>query len=150
MRMDWERTRKSSGKSPLEFAAIVYEQRNRSKEDREKLGWGNYAPLGFKVGNNNSKQYGFDHRVWYPHPDEVRPCCQGLAQPKFNYPWIYQRHCRTLRHVALLFNVDESDLREATGTTRVRNQCECGKFRRSDDYLCKKCREALDSQPDSC
>lgn len=151
MIISWDKEVVRSGLTPLDFAAKVYKERNRTKEEREKGGYGIYQPIGFKIGVDARKWSGKDMRFWYPHPDEVRPCCQGLAQPKTQYPWIYQRHCRTIRHVALLFNTDENDLREAVGKSVTRNRCvTCGKFRLADDYICKSCRKALDGPLQPC
>jgi hypothetical protein len=136
---DWQKIRANSGLPPLEFAAAVYSHRNLSDEQRKQDGWPAiypYQPFGFKVG-------GF--KMWYPHPLEVRPCCQAIEVPHPAYPWTYQRHCRTARHVAALVDVTEQALLAHLGIRVGQARCaQCSRFRPADDYLCGVCRKNID------
>ena len=40
---------------------------------------------------------------WYPSPEEERPCCREVPKG----PYTLLKHCRTLKHIANLFNVPE-------------------------------------------
>ena len=40
-------------------------------------------------------------------------CCAGIREPSRAFPFSEMVHARTLKHVANLFNVDESELRRA-------------------------------------
>jgi hypothetical protein len=50
---------------------------------------------------------------WYPSKAESQPCCRGIRGPSRSYPWSLMLHCRTLTHVANLYDVDLADLRQA-------------------------------------
>ncbi len=50
---------------------------------------------------------------WYASESEKQTCCQGLRTPSRAYPYSQMVHCRSLAHVAHLFNVDSKDLRRA-------------------------------------
>jgi len=55
---------------------------------------------------------GFDRAGrWYPCEAEFRECCRTIREPSRNYPYSLLVHCRSLRHVAHLYGVDESELR---------------------------------------
>jgi len=49
---------------------------------------------------------------WYPDDDERRDCCDSIRSPSRRFPYALLLHCRTLKHVAKLYNVDEKQLRE--------------------------------------
>ena len=57
---------------------------------------------------------------WYPSSTESQPCCRGVRGPTRSRPWSYMTHCRTVRHIASLFDVDEADLRKAGRKTPAR------------------------------
>ncbi len=138
-RSSWQRIQADSGFEPLQFAVVVYKARNLTKADREAIPPQRrpFQPFGYYTG----KQAG---GPWFPHPYEVRACCQAMTPLVLGHPYHYQRHCRTLRHIALLFNVDEPDLRKALDLEHEPLRCAtCSKFRSSDDYICKSCRKAL-------
>jgi hypothetical protein len=124
-----------SGMTREDFAAKVYKNRNLSKEERSAKQWQlsyPHQPIGWYLRGRGS--------LWVPHPQEVRPCCQVLSlTSQHKYPWAYQRHCRSIRHIALLLNVDESDIRGRVKEPRKR--CSCGKYIKQDDYACGNCRE---------
>jgi hypothetical protein len=48
---------------------------------------------------------------WYPSEDEEQACCGRIRSPSRAYPYSLMTHCRTLRHVAKLYSVKESELR---------------------------------------
>lgn len=129
--------------TPLDFALIVYRGR-QAKDRKDRV----YPPHGVKVGGDK-KYAGARQAIWYPTPHEVRPCCWGVAPPNVLYPWVYQRHCRTARHVAMLFNVDERDIVRATSKRREQKRCSsCKRFISSILEECGPCmyRERVDSE----
>lgn len=132
-----------SGLSREEFAAWVWRCRNLSKEERAHKQWQlTYPeqPIGWYLRGRGS--------IWVPHPQEVRPCCQVMAPPNLKYGWAWQKHCRSLRHIGMLFNVDERDIRaiiQAQGYIKARKRCSCGKFISQDNYACKSCLNAVES-----
>lgn len=154
---------KTSGLSRLEFAAEVFRSRNLPKSLRtEGYFTYTYQPKGFFGGKKPPTPVvpvkgkpilrgERPHSVWYPHPLEVRPCCWGVSIKGIEkYPWVYHRHCRTARHVAMLIGVDERDLLCALGKREPRKRCDCGKFCKSDDYICKSCRVKIDAEYSAC
>jgi len=48
---------------------------------------------------------------WYPSDEELQECCYSIRSPSRNWPYSLLLHCRTLRHVAHLYGVDEQELR---------------------------------------
>lgn len=48
---------------------------------------------------------------WTPAPEERRSCCNDICRPSRAWPWTLNRHCRSLEHVAALFEVDALQLR---------------------------------------
>ena len=50
---------------------------------------------------------------WYPSEDEECPCCSRIRNPSRRWPYSLNTHCRTLKHVAYLFDVNATDLRRA-------------------------------------
>jgi hypothetical protein len=56
---------------------------------------------------------GFDKAGrWYPDPDERRDCCDSIRSPSRRFPYSLMLHCRTLKHIAKLYDVEEKQLRE--------------------------------------
>lgn len=49
---------------------------------------------------------------WYPDEEEIHECCSYVRSPSRSYPLSLNQHCRTLNHVAQLFNVDSKELRK--------------------------------------
>ena len=49
---------------------------------------------------------------WYPSEAETCDCCSSVRSPSRAHPFSYMVHCRTLKHVANLYGVNESDLRK--------------------------------------
>lgn len=146
----WERIQIDSGLSPLDFAAEVYRHRNVPKEEREAIAAAGknirakyrYQPSGFYTYQSAIEGNG---KFWYPTPTECRMCCSVMAPPGHQYPYVYQRHCRTAHHIANLFDVWEQELLFVLGLrqTPANNCANCGKFRPVDDYICRLCRNAL-------
>ncbi len=50
---------------------------------------------------------------FYPTLDEKRTCCDSIRFPSAAYPFSWLVHCRTMIHVACLFDVEVKDLRRA-------------------------------------
>ena len=50
---------------------------------------------------------------WYPSASESQPCCRDVRGPSRSFPWPYMRHCRTMRHLAQLYDVPEAALKKA-------------------------------------
>lgn len=50
---------------------------------------------------------------WWPEPEEQAACCVGAGSPTRLNPYKLLNHCRTARHVATLYGVDERQLRNA-------------------------------------
>ena len=48
-----------------------------------------------------------------PATSEWRDCCTAIRSPSRNYPYSYMLHCRTVVHVAALYDVDVAALRHA-------------------------------------
>lgn len=55
---------------------------------------------------------------WYPAPSEWRPCCDHVRSPSRHWPWSLMAHCRTMKHVAWLYGVTESELRRYANSQR--------------------------------
>lgn len=49
---------------------------------------------------------------WYPSEAETCDCCSSVRSPSRAHPYSLMVHCRTLKHVANLYGVKESDLRK--------------------------------------
>jgi len=47
---------------------------------------------------------------WYPAWEEVQGCCWLVLPPSRSFPYRLLNHCRTARHVAALYDVDEREL----------------------------------------
>lgn len=57
-------------------------------------------------------------RRWQPSPSERRACCHLIRTPSARYPYTLMKHCRTVTHIAELYEVDASALRTATRRER--------------------------------
>ena len=53
---------------------------------------------------------------WRPTTEETRACCFSIRPPSWNYPNSLLEHCRTLKHVAMLYDVPYRDLYNAWKT----------------------------------
>jgi type II secretory pathway pseudopilin PulG len=51
---------------------------------------------------------------WHPTPAEAQPCCRGIRTPSRAWPWSYMTHCRTIAHLANLYDVNITDLWRAS------------------------------------
>ena len=56
--------------------------------------------------------------LWFPSPNERRPCCDGL-QPSPGNKQALESHCRSAAHVAALYEVPVLDLRRALKRARI-------------------------------
>jgi hypothetical protein len=48
---------------------------------------------------------------WYPREGEMCECCKSIRTPSRAYPYSLMAHCRTMAHVANLFEVKLADLK---------------------------------------
>jgi hypothetical protein len=55
---------------------------------------------------------------WYPIGDERCECCNYIRTPSRAWPFSLMMHCRTMEHVAHLYDVDIKKLRRAVNATR--------------------------------
>ena len=57
---------------------------------------------------------------WYPDKSiEEKDCCKSIRSPSRSYPYSMNLHCRSLDHVASLFEVDRSFLRKLAKSQNV-------------------------------
>lgn len=63
-------------------------------------------------------------QAWYPSEKETCECCSSIRTPSRKYPWSLMVHCRTMKHVANLYGIEESVLRECV--KRVRKEMKKG------------------------
>ena len=49
---------------------------------------------------------------FYPSESELCECCDSIRSPSRSYPWSYMIHCRTIPHIANLYEVDVKELRK--------------------------------------
>ena len=59
---------------------------------------------------------------WNPAANEIHRCCLAVRDPVRRYPDGMLRHCRTLKHVAQLYDVDEGELRRALNQYRKQHR----------------------------
>ena len=52
---------------------------------------------------------------WYPSEQECRQCCRRIYPPSRKHPYTLLKHCRTLTHVAHLYDVDYATARKEYG-----------------------------------
>jgi hypothetical protein len=50
---------------------------------------------------------------WYPSEREQRECCAFIRSPSRAWPYSLMKHCRSVEHVAALFDIDPRILRRA-------------------------------------
>lgn len=50
---------------------------------------------------------------WYPSEAEERPCCDYIRRPSGRWPYSLLTHCRSVAHVAALYNADPKEVRRA-------------------------------------
>lgn len=55
---------------------------------------------------------------FYLSETERRPCCEGIREPSRQHPNSLNTHCRSILHIAALFDVPETDLRRAVRAKR--------------------------------
>lgn len=49
---------------------------------------------------------------FYPSDNERCSCCNVVRSPSKRFPYSYMVHCRTITHIAKLYEVDEKELRK--------------------------------------
>ena len=55
---------------------------------------------------------------WYMALDEKRDCCDHIRYPSAAWPYSLLRHCRTMLHIAHLYDVDLGALRTMVAAAR--------------------------------
>lgn len=64
----------------------------------------------------------FDNvKRWKPFSYERCECCNGIRSPSMGFPFSLMVHCRSITHIAQLYEVDESMLRKAVKTYKMAN-----------------------------
>jgi hypothetical protein len=58
---------------------------------------------------------------WEPIGNEAQDCCNAIRPPSANYPYSLLLHCRSLKHIARLYQVDEKALRKRVREMRPPN-----------------------------
>lgn len=56
---------------------------------------------------------------WYPSSAEHSRCCSSIRQPSRAWPHSLYKHCWTLSHVAVRYQIDPSDLRRLVNLHRT-------------------------------
>lgn len=59
---------------------------------------------------------------WQPDSTEVASCCARVPAPTPQNPYTVNRHCRTIRHLATLFHLNQARLEQTIATRRLRNR----------------------------
>jgi Uncharacterised protein family (UPF0158) len=57
---------------------------------------------------------------FYPSEKEVRDCCANIRAPSRAFPFSLMTHCRTVKHVAKLYDVSQKELK--AGAEKVKEQ----------------------------
>ena len=52
----------------------------------------------------------FDKKKWYPSVDEKCSCCNNIRNPSNAHPYSLMLHCRTLNHIANLYEIKDCDI----------------------------------------
>jgi hypothetical protein len=79
--------------------------------------------VGRKEGTRTPRGGYIKAGLWEPHPEERRPCCDEVVEPRPGWGWSLKKHCETTKHVAQLFEVPEGALlRRVTTYMRERNK----------------------------
>ncbi len=55
---------------------------------------------------------------WYPSDSESCGCCDEVRGPSRSYPYSYMVHCRTAKHIANLYGVDEKQIKKIARENR--------------------------------
>lgn len=53
---------------------------------------------------------------WYPDDSERAECCDSIRCPSRSHPYSYMVHCRTAKHVSILYNIQQKDLNKCLAT----------------------------------
>lgn len=48
---------------------------------------------------------------WYPASQEEQICCSDVRSPSRSWPYSLMLHCRTAKHIAMLFDVQARDVK---------------------------------------
>jgi len=60
-----------------------------------------------------------NHKRWHPSVQETCECCESVRSPSRAFPYSLMLHCRTAKHVANLYGVDEKELRREARFVKV-------------------------------
>jgi hypothetical protein len=62
-------------------------------------------------------------RLWIPKPNDVLSCCQKIKSPprSHKYRYTYFDHCKTIRHISVLYDVDYKKLKDMIPKVRMMN-----------------------------
>ncbi len=63
---------------------------------------------------------------WYPAENEMCKHCHKVRPPSRNWKYSYLLHCRTMKHIASLYDVSIADLRKAVKSATSQNVAEEG------------------------
>lgn len=86
--------------------------------DKESMEYIENLRQASKAFNDRQKRYSnpsgsFDKAGrWEPDEDERCDCCDDVQEPTRERPYSLMTHCRTIDHVAHLYDVDKSDLQQ--------------------------------------
>ena len=56
---------------------------------------------------------------WFPIPSEVQDCCKKIKLPSSIFPYSLLDHCRTIKHIAEMFDVSILKLRQKVKARKV-------------------------------
>lgn len=85
------------------------------------------------------------NHIWVPAPHEIEPCCKKIQWPG-RVSWHWQRHCRSMRHIALKCDVEVEALKKAldfrmrpyiTRAWYTKRCPSCGRFIGKKDKFCQ-------------
>lgn len=55
---------------------------------------------------------------WFPDAREEAECCAHIRPPSRAYPYSLMQHCRSLKHLAMLYRIEPKALRKAAKAVR--------------------------------
>lgn len=59
---------------------------------------------------------------WYPSEAEHCECCDAIRSPSRAWPYTLNKHCRSIQHVAHLYDVDARELRKLAREAKTQTQ----------------------------
>ena len=88
------------------------------KMDKESMEYTENLRQAAKEYKDRQKRYthpsgSFDRAGrWEPDDSERQDCCDDVREPSRAYPYSLMVHCRSMEHVANLYDVDKADLQQ--------------------------------------